>query len=127
MTTEQTCKSMNPLLTQKSGYSRVQDSLAGSGSFPAEFVYEHDFDENGVLFYLGTHGKSKDWVNPFTLGQVTVFSSSLGHGSLADITGRAAANCRTLNEPSSFFGLDLGAERVFRPSCYTIRNRCISS
>lgn len=49
--------------------------------------------------------------------------SSLGNGKVEDITGRSVVNCRTLNEPFSFFGVDLGEGRQLFPSCYTIRNR----
>ena len=94
---------------------------------PEEFIYSFDFDENGLLFFLGTYGKTKNWLNPHSIGQVTAFASSVGYGSLEDIAGRVATNCRTLNEPLSFFGVDLGPDRVFLPTCYTIRNRNISS
>ncbi len=66
-------------------------------------------------------------MNPHTIGQATVFASSIGYGALEDIVGRTATNCRTLNEPLSFFGIDLGADRAFMPACYTLRNRNISS
>lgn len=33
-----------------------------------EFSYEFDFDENGVMFYLGTYGKKMPWKNPHNLG-----------------------------------------------------------
>ncbi len=32
-------------------------------------------------------------------------------------------NCRTLNEPFSFFGVDLGEGRHLIPTCYSLRNR----
>jgi len=28
---------------------------------PTEFFYEYNFDENGVLYYLGTYGKKRNW------------------------------------------------------------------
>ncbi len=28
---------------------------------PMEFNYDHDFDENGVFYYLGTYGKKRPW------------------------------------------------------------------
>ena len=31
---------------------------------PSEFNYEYDFDENGALFFLGSHGKRKLFTNP---------------------------------------------------------------
>jgi len=33
-----------------------------------EFVYKYDMDDNGVLYYLGTSGKTKPYVNPHILG-----------------------------------------------------------
>ena len=41
------------------------DTLA---QVPTEFVYEHDFDENGALFFLGSFGKRKMWQNPHLIG-----------------------------------------------------------
>jgi hypothetical protein len=34
---------------------------------PTEFVYQHDMDENGALFFLGSRGKQKHYQNPHTL------------------------------------------------------------
>lgn len=28
---------------------------------PSEFVFNYDFDENGALYYLGTHGGTRLW------------------------------------------------------------------
>ena len=88
-----------------------------------EFRYAYDFDENGALYWLGTQGKTQNYVNPYSLNQVKVFFSSMGRGSYEDFVGRALVNCRTLNEPNAFMGIDFGLERILIPSCYTIRNR----
>lgn len=88
-----------------------------------EFRYNYDFDENGALHYLGTKGNSQNYVNPYTLSQVKVYFSSMGRGSYEDFVGRSLVNCRTLNEPNAFMGIDFGPERYLIPSCYTIRNR----
>ena len=106
---------------------KPQSYLIPQVQCPEEFVYSYDFDDNGLLYFLGTYGKTKAWQNPHSIGQVTVFASSIGYGSLEDIVGRQTTNCRTLNEPMSFFGLDLGLDRGFLPTCYTWRNRSISS
>jgi len=124
-------KTLSPHPPQKSMYRPAPGSKMGTMSLdpsvmPQEFIYAYDFDENGVLFFLGTYGKTKAWLNPHTIGQVTVFASSIGHGALEDIVGRVATNCRTLNEPFSFFGIDFGMGRLFMPTCYTLRNRNIS-
>ena len=95
--------------------------------FPTEFIYSYDFDENGALFFLGTMGKRKPWINPHTLGQVAVFASSIGSGKLEDFVGRTTVNCRTLNEPFSHMGVDLGEGRVLRPTCYSLKNRNATS
>jgi E3 ubiquitin-protein ligase HECTD1 len=90
---------------------------------PTEFIYEYDFDENGALFYLGSFGKKRLWQNPHVIGQVQAFASSVGAGTVDNFVGRVATNCRTQNEPFSYFGVDLGEGRQLLPTCYTIRNR----
>lgn len=51
------------------------------------------------------------------------FASSIGQGRVEDFVGRVVTNCRTHNEPYSFFGVDLGQGRTLLPTCYTFRNR----
>lgn len=51
------------------------------------------------------------------------FASSVGAGGPENFVGRLVTNCRTLNEPFSYFGVDLGEGRMLLPTCYTIRNR----
>ena len=92
-------------------------------SLPIYFEYQYDFDENGVLFYLGSYGRKRLWQNPHLTGQIRGFASSVGNGKLEDFVGRTATNCRTLNEAGSFFGVDLGEGRLFTPTYYSIRNR----
>jgi len=125
-------KTLSPYPPQKAPYRPAPgpnkgDTIYIEKTLALDFNYSYDFDENGLLYFLGTYGKTKEWMNPVTIGQVTVFSSSLGHGALEDIVGRIATNSRTLNEPLSFFAIDLGNGRIFKPTCYTLRNRNISS
>ena len=91
------------------------------------FVYNFDFDENGLFFFLGTEGRKKMWQNPHLVGQVQAFASSIGFGSIHDLIGRKCVNLRSLNEPFSFFGVDIGEGRKLLPSCYTIMNRNAST
>jgi hypothetical protein len=88
-----------------------------------DFIYNYDFDENGVFFYLGTLGKTITYKNPHLIQQVKAFYSSLGKGDICNLVGRDLINLRTLNEPFSFFGVDFGEDRFFCPTSYTIRNR----
>lgn len=91
------------------------------------FIYEYDFDQNGVFYYMGTKGHNRPFTNPHTAGYMKVFSSSLGKGQLSDLVNRELVNLRTLNEPQSYFGVDLGKDRRLIPSCYTIMNRASPS
>jgi len=102
---------------------KKEGQLTPNRKGPLSFVYKHDFDEAGALFYLGTYGRQNNWRNPHEAGQIQVFFSSLGKGTVADFVGRDCVNCRTLNEPDSFMGVDLGVGRFLIPTCYTIRNR----
>jgi hypothetical protein len=58
---------------------------------------------------------------------VSSFASTVGAGAVEDFVGRIVTNCRTHNEPFSYFGVDLGKDRTLLPTCYTIRNRNASS
>lgn len=53
------------------------------------------------------------------------FASSLAADkcSVEAFVGRTTKNCRTEDEPYSFFGVDLGQDRRLLPSYYTLRNR----
>ncbi|EAR87291.2 E3 ubiquitin-protein ligase HECTD1 (macronuclear) [Tetrahymena thermophila SB210] len=88
-----------------------------------EFVYKSDLDDNGVLYYLGTYGKTKPYVNPHVLGQVQAFASTIRAGKIEYFVGREIQNFSTCNEKMSFMGVDLGEDRFIYPTAYTIRNR----
>ena len=90
---------------------------------PAEFFFDHNFDEKGALYYLGSLGKRRLWQNPHALGLVQAFASSMAQGSLVDsFVGRSATNCRTEDDPFSFMGVDIGRQRLLMPTFYSIRN-----
>lgn len=71
------------------------------GGNKTSFTHMQDFDENGILYWLGTNGKSTpDWVNPGSVGIVAVSTSEgrgLPYGKVEDILSRdaAALNCHT--------------------------------
>jgi len=58
---------------------------------------------------------------------VQAFGSSIGSGKAEDIVGRNVENCRTGNEPFSYFGVDIGQGRQLLPTCYSIRNRNVAT
>ncbi|KAL3265554.1 hypothetical protein HHI36_009759 [Cryptolaemus montrouzieri] len=90
------------------------------------FKHAYDFDENGVIYFIGTNGKSTtDWVNPAQYGLVTVTSSdgrNLPYGRVEDILSRdsSALNCHTNDDKRSWFSIDLGLFLI--PSAFTLRH-----
>ncbi|EZA61155.1 E3 ubiquitin-protein ligase HECTD1 [Ooceraea biroi] len=90
------------------------------------FKYQHDFDENGLLYWIGTNAKTcSEWVNPGQYGLVVVTSSdgrNLPYGHLEDILSRdpAALNCHTNDDKRAWFSIDLGVWII--PSAYTLRH-----
>ena len=90
------------------------------------FKHNHDFDENGLIYFIGTNGKtSSEWVNPAQYGLVLVTSSdgrNLPYGRVEDILSRdsSALNCHTNDDKRSWFSIDLGVYMI--PSAYTLRH-----
>lgn len=90
------------------------------------FKHSHDFDENGLIYFIGTNGKTGcEWVNPAQYGLVTVTSSdgrNLPYGRLEDILSRdsSALNCHTNDDKRAWFSIDLGL--YILPSAYTLRH-----
>ncbi|XP_076273657.1 ubiquitin fusion-degradation 4-like isoform X2 [Rhynchophorus ferrugineus] len=90
------------------------------------FKHSHDFDENGVIYFIGSNGKtSGEWVNPAQYGLVNVTSSdgrNLPYGRLEDILSRdnSALNCHTNDDKKAWFSIDLGLFII--PTAYTLRH-----
>ena len=87
-----------------------------------EFKYERDLDENGLLFYLGTDGGKRAWINPMQAGRATVTASSQSCGQPLMVVGREPATCYSNNVANSWFAIDLGAGTLVRPNYYTLRH-----
>ncbi|KAI1295344.1 E3 ubiquitin-protein ligase HECTD1 [Halotydeus destructor] len=91
-----------------------------------QFAHQRDFDEHGILYWLGTNAKtSHEWVNPASVGLVVVTSSegrNLPYGRLEDILSRdsSALNCHTNDDKRAWFAIDLGVWMV--PTSYTLRH-----
>ncbi|KAH8341323.1 hypothetical protein KR059_002696 [Drosophila kikkawai] len=89
------------------------------------FSHSFDFDEEGLLFYIGTNAKTCDWVNPAQYGLVQVTSSegkTLPYGKLEDILSRdsISLNCHTKDNKKAWFAIDLGVYII--PTAYTLRH-----
>lgn len=90
-----------------------------------EFTYQYDFDENGIMYWIGTNGKKcSEWVNPATANLVYITSNeqNLPFGRLKDILSRDvnAINCHTNDNKKAWFTIDLGLWII--PTAYTLRH-----
>ncbi|KAJ4459485.1 putative E3 ubiquitin-protein ligase HECTD1 [Paratrimastix pyriformis] len=87
------------------------------------FRYDHDMDERGLFYYIGTQGRTQPWQNPAEAGWVTVTRSSEGGtGSASEALGRQPCTSLTENQPNAWWQVDLGAGRLFMPTRYTLRH-----
>lgn len=91
----------------------------------ASFKHQQDFDENGIIYFIGSNGRTTDWVNPGQYGLVSITSSEgrqLPYGKLEDILSRESisVNCHTKDNKKAWFSIDLGIN--IKPSSYTLRH-----
>ncbi|KAJ4459471.1 putative E3 ubiquitin-protein ligase HECTD1 [Paratrimastix pyriformis] len=86
------------------------------------FTYDHDMDDRGLFYSIGTQGRTQPWRNPAEAGWVTATRSSEGAGKPSDLTGRQPCDSWTANQPNSWWQVDLGAGRLFTPTRYTLRH-----
>ena len=89
------------------------------------FIYKSDFDENGILYYIGTDGLTTDYTNPAEGSRVIVERSSDGAGVPSSFVGRESKYTSTDykdkgNKP--FFQVDMGLLRRVYPVRYTVRH-----
>jgi hypothetical protein len=90
-----------------------------------ELQYEAPFDENGVLYWLGTEGGEKEYTNPLLSGQVQVQMSCKWYANDAAIYVEHKPDALLpqydKNQPCSWIEVDLGQERQLVPNYYCLR------
>jgi hypothetical protein len=105
--------------------SEVNYETKGDSVGLQEILYEYksDFDENGVLYYLGTCGKLNQWENPHDLKLVQVTCSSLQNDSRppSAIVGRETVRCVTRPLENSWIQIDFDGVEI-NPTHYTLRH-----
>lgn len=89
------------------------------------FKHDYDFDEEGLMYFIGSNGKTCEWVNPAQYGLVQITCSEgkiLPYGKLEDILSRdsMSVNCHTKDNKKSWFAIDLGVFII--PNAYTLRH-----
>ncbi|KAJ3297730.1 hypothetical protein HK104_000208, partial [Borealophlyctis nickersoniae] len=91
-----------------------------------DFVYSHDFDTHGVIYYLGTQNATSPFTNPHEMGVVTCTMSSTLIGSPATLTSRRRVPTCTRREKEPFLMIDLGPSMALRVTRYTLRHGAAS-
>jgi len=105
----------------KSGPARAPKAAARQPA--ARHDYAYDFDENGVLYWLGTHGRSKEWANPMEQKLVVVTSSTIMNNSqpMSAVVGRRSVRCVTKPHAKSWIAVNFLNNQV-KPTAYTLRH-----
>lgn len=86
------------------------------------FAYTRDFDENGLIYWLGTdYGTSKRFRNPATTGKIEVTCSSMNSGTPELATGRIDAEFNTCNMSKSWITFNLKGLSII-PDRYSIKH-----
>lgn len=87
-------------------------------------IYKSDFDENGLMYYLGSNRLTTLYRNPHESGDVTAMMSSVFKGEVANIVARTTERGPnyTENAADSWVGVDIGEGRFLIPSAYTLRH-----
>jgi len=105
--------------------SVVDDNLqmAANGDGILRFVMLENFDQNGILYWLGTNGKTMGWSNPCGRGEVRILSSGLDPSSAdpSTIAGRVAVRCVTRPMDHAWFIIDF-LHRKIKPTHYMLRH-----
>jgi hypothetical protein len=87
------------------------------------FEYSYDFDEKGVLAWIGTKGGTAKWRNPCLVENgVKVTASSIEKGDPISVAGRKPSETWTMDVPASWFCVDLGPSRSLILTYYTLRH-----
>lgn len=89
------------------------------------FNYSSDFDENGIIYFIGSCGKTKPWINPGlrSMKIVSVKSCELVRDSEPAFSwiGRGTVRCATRNLMNSWFSVDF-IKKFIRPTHYSLRH-----
>jgi hypothetical protein len=86
------------------------------------FTYARDFDDNGLIYWLGSDfGTSKRFRNPATTGKVEVICSSMNSGTPELATGRTDTEFNTYNTSKSWIMLNLKRYSII-PERYSIKH-----
>eukprot|EP01083_Nonionella_stella_P159536 520522_1 len=96
------------------------------GKLWTEFVYESDFDTNGICYAIGSNFGQKEFSNPHHQGLITMKSSKWGcvNEVFEQILGRVEKpfGCYSDGYENSWFSVNFGANVKIKPTHYTLRH-----
>eukprot|EP01084_Bolivina_argentea_P229742 387682_1 len=86
------------------------------------FVHKHDFDQNGIIYWIGTNKGTKRYNNPVFSNKIDVTCSTFHNDSdhTDVLIGRENAKCFTGNSQNSWFMIDLKDTKII-PTHYTLK------
>ena len=118
-------------LEQIASITRLIRAFYGS---EREFVYEGDYDGNGVVYWIGTkYGQEKEWDNPAQRGLIKVDSSGWWTGSVdAMVANEAHRSCSSWSI-GAWASIEFVDGVTVKPTKYTLSHwtandyRCLRS
>ena len=91
-----------------------------------EFVFEGDYDGNGIIYWVGTHYGEKEWANPAQRGLIKVDSSGWNYGSVEDMVGNKACRAASAGkEGGSWASIEFVDDVMVKPTQYTLTHNSL--
>ena len=120
--------------TPQGGYTLIYDAATGlyqpgpTGTIAVRFTYSSNGDTKGVVYWCGTEKLAQSFVSPglksapFTIS-VTLSSNLPGTPTYYALDRDANTIVHTAAQPNSSVILDFGADKLMKPTDYTLRGR----
>ncbi len=84
--------------------------------------YSSDSEGNGLFHWLGTGGRTREWINPAASGAMRVRSSKPMSGAPEGLVGRATvAGGICKDARGQWVEIDIGKDRLLNPTHYSMR------
>ncbi|CAD6199393.1 unnamed protein product [Caenorhabditis auriculariae] len=101
----------------------INDAKTRNEALP--FRYTSDFDDQGIIYWLGTNGRGvSDWTNPASINVIKIASSDARQpfGKPEDVVSRDVnpINCHSSDDKNAHFTIDLGL--FVYPNAYSLRH-----
>ena len=85
------------------------------------FSYSHDYDTNGICYFLGTNYDQNKWINPAISNKIKLKSSGWYKGSINDMVERTPKCSFSSSVKNSWITFNFG-DIAIKPTHYTLRH-----